>query len=200
MFSNVLPQIGHTARNRTGELMNQDIYLRAHTVQIDKQPTISWQASEPKWPDHVLCLDCETRLTADQNLTFGFWEFCELRNAEYVCLDEGIYHNDQGIDATEFDLLRNYVRSHKPWTAEDGSDRLRLYSRSKFVTEILGMAIQAKALIVGFNLPFDLSRLAVDWETAKNGGWSLIFSQWSSPQTGKLQENKFFPRIVIRAL
>ncbi len=180
--------------------MNHDIYVRAHTVELENKPCkSSSQSSEPKWPDYLLCFDCETRLTADQNLTFGFWEFCELRNGEFVCLDEGIFH-DQEIGVTEFNLLRKFVRSHKPWTADDGSDRLRLYSRSKFVTEILGMAIQAKALIVGFNLPFDLSRLAVDWEAAKNGGWSLMFSQWSNRETGELQENKFFPRIVVKAL
>jgi hypothetical protein len=85
-------------------------------------------------------------------------------------------------------------------TADDGSSRLHLYSRSKFVMEVFGMAIQAKAMIVGFNLPFDLSRLALDWEIAESGGWSLILSQWRNPDTGQLQANKFFPRIVVNAL
>jgi hypothetical protein len=40
----------------------------------------------------------------------------------------------------------------------------------------------------------------VDWETAKNGGWSLILSQWRDPKTGELKPNKFFPRIVVKAL
>ena len=75
-----------------------------------------------------------------------------------------------------------------------------LYSRSKFINETLGMAIQAKALIVGFNLPFDLSRIAVDWNPAQNGGWTLIMSQWRNPKTGKLEPDEFFPRVVIKAL
>jgi hypothetical protein len=53
---------------------------------------------------------------------------------------------------------------------------------------------------VCFNAGFDLSRLGVDWETAENGGWSLILSQWRNSITGKLQPNKFSPRIVIKAL
>jgi hypothetical protein len=88
----------------------------------------------------------------------------------------------------------------KPDAATDGCNRLRLYSRSKFIKEVLGIAIQANALIVCFNSGFDLSRLALDWETAANGGWSLILSQWRNPKTGKVQANKFFPRIVIKAL
>lgn len=62
------------------------------------------------------------------------------------------------------------------------------------------MAIRARAFIVCFNAGFDLSRIAVDWEIAQNGGWSLIFSQWRNPKTGELRPNKFFPRIVIKAL
>jgi hypothetical protein len=34
--------------------------------------------------DFALIFDCESRLSPDQSLTFGFWRFCELRNGEYV--------------------------------------------------------------------------------------------------------------------
>ncbi len=40
----------------------------------------------------------------------------------------------------------------------------------------------------------------MDWEKGKSGGWSLILSQWLNKETGELQENKFFPRIVVNAL
>ena len=178
-----------------------DLYLRAYAVSLDKKhPKESAERNEPKWPPYALVFDCESRITADQTLTFSFWRFCELRNGEYCSLEEGVVHDDNGLSAKEFNLFRKYVKAHKPDTADDGSDRLRLYSRSKFITEVLGIAIQAKALIVCFNSGFDLSRLALDWEAAKNGGWSLILSQWRNPKTGELQTNKFFPRIVIKAL
>jgi hypothetical protein len=178
-----------------------NIYVRAYTTSIEqkKQRNAGYSDNQPQWPDHVLIFDCETRITADQTLTFGVWQFGELRNNQYISLEEGLFHNDE-IPAKELKLLRNFVRANKPDTAEDGCDRLRLYSRSKFITEVFGIAIQAKALIVCFNSGFDLSRLAVDWETATNGGWSLIMSQWRDPNTGKLMPNKFFPRIVIKAL
>lgn len=185
--------------------MSHDIYLRAHTVaeedteklNDDKQSGV--RTTDPKWSDYALVFDCESRITADQTLTFGFWRFCELREGSYAVLEECIFHDD-GLKAKELELLRTFARDTPPQTTAHGSDRLRLYSRAKFVDEALGIAIQAKALIVGFNLPFDLSRIAVDWNPAEDGGWSLILSQWHNPKTGKLEPNESFPRIVINAL
>lgn len=179
----------------------QDIFVRAYAVPLENRKSKDLlQYDQPKWPDYALVFDCESRVTADQTLTFGFWRFCELQNGEYQPLEEGIFHDDKGLTVKEFDLLRKFARNATPDTTDDGCDRLRLYSRKKFIHQVLGMAIQAKALIVCFNSGFDLSRLALDWENAKNGGWSLILSQWRNPKTRELQANKFFPRIVIKSL
>lgn len=177
-----------------------DIYVRAYVEQVDKkQPSRSRRNDEPKWPGYALVLDCESSITPDLTLTFGFWRFCELRNNVYMCTEEGIFHHDD-LSAQELNLLSEYARAAVPDTTPDGSDRLRLYSRTKFVHDTLGMAIHAGALFVVFNAGFDLSRLAVDWGTAANGGWSLILSQWINPSTGKALANEYFPRIVIKAL
>ncbi|HLW55555.1 MAG TPA: hypothetical protein VKW06_22190 [Candidatus Angelobacter sp.] len=179
---------------------HHDIYVRAHTIQLEKkQRRNTRQDDEAKWPDCALVFDCESRTRADQTLMFGFWRFCELRDHTYVCTEEGIIHGDS-LSAEEFDLLRKYVRDTKPDTADEGCDRLRFYSRSKFIDEVFGIAIQARALIAGFNLPFDLSRIALDWNPAENGGWTLIMKQWRNPETGKLEPNESFPRVVIKAL
>jgi hypothetical protein len=179
---------------------HHDIYLRAHTVQLEKKPPANeYNDDEPKHSDCALIIDCESRITVDLTLTFGFWRFCERRGQDYVCTEEGIFHGED-ISAREFGVLRKYVKATKPDTADDGCDTLRLYSRSKFVEETLGIAIQAKALIVLFNAGFDLSRLAVDWETSENGGWSLILWQRLNPKTCRVEPYKLFPRIVIKAL
>lgn len=123
----------------------QRLYLRAHTVPADNKEEKDTRPveDEPRWPEHALVFDCETRVSADLTLTFGFWRFCELRKGKYVCVEEGIFHDDE-LSAKEFDLLRKYARSTKPDTTDDGCDRLRLYSRTKFVDETLGFSIQAK--------------------------------------------------------
>lgn len=178
--------------------LHQDIYVRAHTRPIDQHERPPLPRKEPKWSDYALIFDCESRVTPDQSLTFGFWRFCELRDGEYVVLEEGIFHDD-GLSPKEITLLRKFAR-RKPETAGNACDCIRVYSRSKFIMEVLGIAIQAHAFIVLFNAGFDLSRIALDWETAENGGWSLIFSQRRDPKTGQLKPTKCFPRIVIKAL
>ena len=88
-----------------------DLYLRAYAVSVDKaQRKNASEHIQPKWPRYALVFDCESRITADQTLTFGFWRFCELRDGSYVCLEEGIFHDDDGLAAKEFDLLRKYAK------------------------------------------------------------------------------------------
>ena len=180
---------------------SNDIYVRAYAARLDqKKPgKTTNHSTEPKWPDHALIFDSETRITADQTLTFGFWRFCELRDGNYVALEEGIFHDDK-LGTKELGVLRKYAKVTKPETADDGCECLHLYSRSKVIDEVFGMAIQAKALIAGLALPFDLSRIAVDWNPAQNGGWTLIMKQWRNPKTRKLEPNESFPRVVIKAL
>ena len=45
--------------------MKHDIYVRAHTVQVEKEKSdTSRQNTDPKWPRYALIFDCESRTTA----------------------------------------------------------------------------------------------------------------------------------------
>src|SRR5271157_287502 len=54
----------------------------------------------------------------------------------------------------------------------------RLLSRTDFVRRIFWKAVRKGHMVVGFNLPFDLSRLAFKSCPADKGGWSLVLSLW----------------------
>jgi hypothetical protein len=90
-----------------------DIYLRAHTLQLEEQQWKGHPHAEKKWPDYVLVFDCETRLSAEQELTFGSWRFCELRGEAYICVDEGFFHAED-IPAHEYDELGTLYRLTRP--------------------------------------------------------------------------------------
>jgi hypothetical protein len=77
--------------------------------------------------------------------------------------------------------------------------RLPLRSRADFVARVFWPALRRGDLIVGFNLPFDLARLAVKWGPARNGGWSLVLSLRRSQKTSRIEPNPHRPRIRITA-
>ncbi len=181
--------------------MIHDLHLRAHIV-------VSGQASEEAdnltkrsrsrklWPDYALVFDTETTLDLEQRLNFGVWRFCEHHGGEFVTIQEGIFHRD-GLDAKDVRTILAYARKHVGEGLVKGADvELTVLSRSAFVERVLWESVRAGALIVGFNLSFDISRIAVNWTTARNGGFSFVLSQLSE----KHVENLHRPRIRIAPL
>ena len=57
-------------------------------------------------------------------------------------------------------------------------------------------SVRAGALIVGFNLPFDIARIAANWTVAHNGGFSFVLSQLSETHVDNIHR----PRIRIAPL
>ena len=77
---------------------------------------------------------------------------------------------------------------------------LGLLNRTSFVGRILWKSIRNGELVVGFNLPFDLSRLAIKPTAGRKGEWSLALSSlWRNPKTGRVVPNPKRPRIMVDA-
>ena len=176
-----------------------DIFVRAHTVVSQKERAL--RSSPPKWPDDLLVFDTETTVDTAQKLNFGVYRRCKLGPAGYQCLEEGLFYGD-GIDNQQLQVLQRYVDDPKNFPENEvrmfpPPMRLNLYSRSDFVERVFWKAIRKGAMVVGFNLPFDLSRLAVKSCTAEKGGWSLVLSLRKSRKTGKMEPNPERPRVVI---
>ena len=140
----------------------------------------------------MLVLDTETRTDPSQALTFGSYR---VYRSTGRLVQEGLIHAD-GLPAADRQTLDGYVRDHP----DDRGGRLRLMSRAEFVTRILWpIGYEARALIVGYNLPFDLSRLAYDWRPARHGGITQLL--WESvTKDGAIVEHLWRPGIRILAL
>lgn len=164
--------------------MVHDLYLRAHIVASGATGKQAEHASKrsrsPKlWPDHALVWDTETTLDLEQTLNFGVWRFCELRGTEYETIQEGIFHAD-GLATKDIETILAYKKAHLADELVRGAEpHLNVLSRAEFVERIFWESVRAGALIVGFNLSFDISRIAVRWADANNGGFSFILSQLS---------------------
>jgi hypothetical protein len=175
-----------------------DLHLRAHVVVSGRKSARERKSKAssrtPKlWPDHALVWDTETTLDLEQKLNFGIWRFCELRGGNYVSLQEGIFYRDV-LPAKD---IQRVVRYAKNKLADPEADReLVVLTRSKFVERVFWESVRAGALIVGFNLPFDISRIAVRATPADEGGFSFVLSQLSR----KGVENIHRPRVRIAPL
>jgi hypothetical protein len=179
-----------------------DLHLRAHVVVsgIEKKRArkpASKQLRQPKlWPDYALVWDTETTLDLEQKLNFGVWRFCKLEDGDYVSLQEGIFYRE-GLPASDVQRIVRYARNRLADGLVPGADReLVVLSRAAFVERVFWESVRAGALIAGFNLPFDISRIAVRWTAARNGGFSFVLSQLSK----KGVENHHRPRIRIAPL
>ena len=176
-----------------------DIFVRAHTVVSENKRR---QRTLPaKWPQEVLIIDTETTVDTAQKLTFGVYRRCKHGPQGYQCVEEGLFYED-GLSMKQRKVLERYINNAKNLPRIDvkmfpPTMRLKLYSRSDFVERVFWRAVRRGAMVVGFNLPFDLSRLAVKSCTANDGGWSLVMSLRKSRKTGKKEPNPDRPRVII---
>ncbi|HEY1655167.1 MAG TPA: DNA polymerase [Candidatus Tumulicola sp.] len=148
-------------------------------------------------PHQMLVFDTETRTDTSQALTFGSYRYYERGK----CLEEGLFYGDDLL-RTDHAKLETYVKLHD--AAADrrrGVRELRLLSRREFLKKLYDVGFDGRGLIVGFNLPFDLSRLAVDFGSAKDerfaGGFSLVLWDYVNAD-GERRTNKYRPRIAIK--
>ena len=131
----------------------------------------------------TLIFDCETTTHPGQALRFGAYQF---RNGGD--LDEaGIFYDPDGVTADELLTLRDHAAFHG----------LKFRTREAFVDEVFfARAYQLRATIVGFNLPFDISRLAIRHATARNPVEGLTAAM-RCEFTFKLTMQKIYPAVRI---
>jgi hypothetical protein len=146
-------------------------------------------------------LDMEV-LDPAQKLSFGSFRRCVLVGDKYRCLHEGIFYRDD-LPGSQVKLLEQYRRNPKTISSIElfpAPMHLNLMTRSAFMSHVFWKSVRQGELIVGFNLPFDLSRLATLSTKGKKGEWSLALSApWKNPKTGRVVPNLKRPRIVVDA-
>lgn len=181
--------------------MNHGIFLRSHTCILDQETLEkSGKKKQDPLPKYVLVFDTETTTDALQTLNFGVYQFCELASeGKYRCLEEGIFYGDE-LGPEQQGVLRAYVTQQNEKRDKDEL-KLRLYERRVFVEKVMYTAVQAGAAIVAFNLPFDLSRLAVEYRVARGAGgrgWSFVVFRYKNKSKGEWVPNTFRPRVQLR--
>ena len=122
--------------------------------------------AEPKYKDYVpsgdtkqrasrdlgpsewsITFDTETTTDASQRLRIGSYQ---VRHGDTL-FESGVFYEPDELTADEIDTAERFCAEHV----------FRLLTRRKFIEEVLlYYAYDLRGLLVGFNLPFDISRLA----------------------------------------
>ncbi len=155
------------------------------------KPTAGRISKNKVWrqPRAMLVFDTETRTDASQRLTFGSYRF--LVNDQVR--EEGLFYADD-LPSKDRKVLEQYAAAHN----RHGS-RLLLLSRREFLKKFYKAVYKGRALLVGFNLPFDLSRIAFTSRSARGrfaGGFSLAL--WSYVKQGIERPDPHRPGIGIK--
>jgi hypothetical protein len=165
------------------------IRVYPESAERNARPLKSWRR-----PDAMFVFDTETRIDATQRLMFGGYRFIQSGQ----CLEEALFHGND-LPGKDRRLLDKYV-SREASKAERGTPQLKLLTLRQFLGRLFRAAYKGRCLVVAFNHPFDLSRIAHDFTNARKryaGGFSLGI--WPDPRTTDRElRYKFRPRIVIK--
>lgn len=163
--------------------------VRVYPMAQGEKPTRPNRKSLKAWEytEGMFIFDTETRTDQTQRLTFGSYRFV----VRGQCREEALFYADD-LPESDLSILRRYVANH----SSDKGNRLQLLTMREFLDKLYRASYKARCLLVGFNLPFDLSRIAGDVAPARGlfaGGFSL--GLWFHKDTRRHQER---PRIGIK--
>lgn len=127
----------------------------------------------------TLTLDTETLTDVSQQLRFGVYQV----RHNTTMVEQGAFYDPPTLSASEQSLLYAYAAKHGwqyVYTVREWCDKVFYY-----------YSYDRHATVIGFNLPFDISRLALGHATARGsmrGGFSCTLS-----------ENSYRPRVRVKA-
>jgi transcriptional regulator with XRE-family HTH domain len=166
--------------NGAKDLQSYTVAVRAYAAKAEGKDSAKGRGQNPSigHSEWALIFDTETTTDAAQKLRFGNYQV--LKHGELV--EKGFFYKPEALTDGEISVLQNYA----------DSQGFALLTADEFIEEVFFFyADKLSALCIGFNLPFDLSRLAIRHTTAKNlrGGFSFILS-----------ESVYKPRVQIKRL
>jgi hypothetical protein len=190
--------------------------LRVFAVRSRRDEDAEESAPEPEprpkraYPHEVLVFDTETRSEPAQRLLFGVWRL--YRDPAYgepgaTCIEEGIFYPDDlaETDPAGFDRLQRYADEVRAGTDAGFATRIAFMPLSLWLSERFyrfAWGHRHNCHVVGYNLPFDLGRLASYWSPARGyyrGGWSL--GLWGNfDEKGDWHDLRFRRRLLMKAI
>lgn len=150
--------------------------MRAFTVPQKKK---KWKGPSPPKistiPDRILVFDTETRTDIYQNFLFGYFELYENGKLK----QDGLFYDSKIITKKEEDILKTFAIDNN----------INTYTLEEFREVFLDEVYDLETLCIGFNLPFDISRIALQAPQGR-----LSYREGFSMQ---ISENQYYPRLIV---
>ena len=146
----------------------QSIAQRAYAVNSEKSVSKEYTRKNldvsSEW---TIVFDCETTNDETQNLRVGAYQVYR----HSTLWQQGLILNRESLSEDDLNVINSYACEHD----------LSVKDKSDFIEEILfGIGYDLRAEIVGFNLPFDIARLAIRQNSARGitfrGGFTFQLS------------------------
>ncbi|MHC1754516.1 MAG: DNA polymerase [Methanosarcina sp.] len=157
------------------------VAVRGYTQRLEKKGEYrSFRHYDtPLRHNRVLVFDTETTIDQYQNFKIGYFQIYQ----DGVIQHEGLFHDPTILNERENKILETYSRKHN----------VSLYSLAEFIDTVFYPEVfELKTLCNGYNLAFDISRIAKrtgDSRGRNRGGFTLTLS-----------DDPFKPPVIIRKL
>jgi hypothetical protein len=173
--------------NQHGRL---DLYFRAHTTPSKLQKEYRVQRQQSEESKQALIFHCVPTPDEKKDSLLGAYICAELKGGEYVAKEIGLFHRDGHPD--EVRILQRFVRG----------SAYELGSMETFRRKVFLKYLKAGALIVGYDVPFQISRIAVKWHKSqkRRRAFSFYFRIFRDKKTGKVRPSGFEPGLSIESL
>lgn len=166
-----------------------DLFFRAHTVPTapQKEYRSKRRARQPK---EALIFRCATTSDEKKDPLFGAYICTERQGAEYVAKEIGLFYREGHPE--EFRALTRFVKG----------SAFELGSEEEFRRSVFLKYLKARALIVAYDAPREISRIAIKWNksTKTRRGFSFYFRMFRDKKTGRMRPSGYEPGISIESI
>lgn len=166
-----------------------DLFFRAHTVPVTPQKEYR-SKRRATLPKDALIFRCAPTNDEKKDLLFGSYICAEREGAEYVAKEIGLFYRDGHPEESR--VLMRFVKD----------SAYELGSVEEFRRNVFLKYLKSRALIVAYDAPREISRIAIKWnESAKiRRAFSFYFRMFWDKKTGKMRPSGYEPGISIESL
>src|SRR6266481_4354670 len=167
-----------------------DLYFRAHTTPVDAEEEQDWKTGRVKQPEHALIFHCATAKSERQDPLVGAYICVKLKDGNYIAEEIGLFHRDHHPE--DLRILKRFVKN----------SIYELGTLEEFRRRIFLKYLKAEALIVAYDAPFQISRIAVKWNKSskRRRVFSFYFRLFKDKKTRTIRPSGFEPGISVESL